>query len=51
MGRIVLLFATFWVGFLLLRENGAAFGLEEQVVWALLLPGVYLLGLLLWASD
>jgi hypothetical protein len=52
MGRIALLLGSFWLGFLLLRENGwALFGLDEPVVWALLLPGVYLLGLLIWSSD
>lgn len=51
MGRIVLLFGAFWLGFLLLRENGALLGMEEQIMWALLLPGVYLVGLLMWTGD
>ncbi|MGE5509687.1 MAG: hypothetical protein ACM31O_00390 [Bacteroidota bacterium] len=52
MGRIVLLFACFWLGFLILRESGwALFGIEEQVAWALLLPGVYLLGLMIWNNE
>ncbi len=47
MARVFVLLAALWLGFVLLHEYGwIAFGLDEKVAWALLLPAVYLVGLL-----
>lgn len=52
MGRILSIFACFWLAFVILRSSGwALFGIEDQVAWALLLPGIYLIGLLIWTGD
>lgn len=52
MARIAGLFAALWLGFVLLHEYGwSAFGLDEKVAWALLLPGVYLVGLHILRSE
>lgn len=52
MARIGFLFAALWLGFVLLHEYGfTAFGLDEKVAWALLLPGVYLVGLSILRSE
>ena len=46
MARTVFLMLTVGLGFVLLREHGwILFDLDEQMAWALLLPGVYLAGL------
>lgn len=46
MGRAIFLTVIVWLGFVLLREYGWSWlGLEEQIAWALLLPGVYLAGM------
>lgn len=52
MARVVVLFAALWLGFVLLHEYGwATFGLDEKVAWALLLPGVYLVGLAILRAE
>lgn len=52
MVRVVVLFAALWLGFVLLHEYGwATFGLDEKVAWALLLPGVYLVGLAILRGE
>lgn len=52
MARIVCLFAGLWLGFVLLHEYGwAAFGLDEKLAWALLLPSVYLAGLVILRDE
>ncbi len=52
MARILSLLAALWLGFVLLHEYGwIAFGLDEKIVWALLLPAVYLVGLVILRSE
>jgi hypothetical protein len=45
------MFVAFWTGFVFLADNPGGwltrFGLEPWVLWAGLLPGVYLVGLAL----
>jgi UPF0716 family protein affecting phage T7 exclusion len=48
MGRILLLITTFFTGFLLLNQDGwDLLRLDERLMWAMLLPGAYLLGLVM----
>lgn len=52
MARVVVLLAALWLGFVLLHEYGwTTFGLDEKVAWALLLPGVYLVGLAILRGE
>ena len=52
MARIAVLFAGLWLTFVLLHEySWAAFGVDEKIAWALLLPGVYLAGMAILRSE
>ena len=52
MARNVFLLASLWLAFVLLHEYGwAAFGLDEKLAWALLLPGVYLAGFIILRNE
>lgn len=48
MARMLILLGTLWLGLAVLSEHAWEwFRLEPSVSWALLLPGVYLVGMLL----
>lgn len=52
MARVLVLLAALWLGFVFLHEYGwIAFGLDEKIAWALLLPAVYVVGLVILRSD
>ena len=52
MARIAVLFAGLWLAFVLLHEySWAAFGVDEKLAWALLLPAIYLAGMAILRND
>jgi hypothetical protein len=48
MARILFLLAMFWAGFTLLSQGGwEVLRIDERMAWAMVLPGAYLLGLVI----